>query len=293
MEHSIFISYRRADTSGHAGRLSDDLRQHFGRSVAFRDIDSIAAGADFVHALERAIDDARACIVLIGDTWLSARAADGSRRLDRIDDHVRREIELALDTPRLVILPVLVEGATMPSADELPDSLQRLARLQAVELSESRWDYDVSRLAAVLRDAGVAAPPSRSLPRWLVPLLTALLAAVIAVAVFHWLSDDDDVEAYTGLWFLPNGSFWTVREKDDGVLWIEETHYDSQQVWRHGRGRLEGDGLHAALKLVFEDTSFRYLHKLQVSSDGQSLIGAVRRSDREKGSSLVLTRQRP
>lgn len=292
MEHSVFISYRRADTSGHAGRLSDDLKQHFGRSVAFRDIDSIEAGADFVHALERAIDDARACIVLIGDTWLSAQAADGSRRLDRIDDHVRREIEMALDTPKLLILPVLVEGATMPSADELPASLQRLARLQAVELSESRWDYDVSRLAGVLRDAGVAAPAPRSLPRWLVPLLAALLAALIAAAMLHWLSDDDDIEAYTGLWFLPNGSFWTVREKDD-ALWIEETHHDSQQVWKRGQGRLESDGLHAALKLVFEDKSFRYLHKLQLSADGQSLIGAVRRSDREQGRSLVLTRQRP
>ena len=69
MQHSVFISYRRADTSGHAGRLSDDLARHFGRSVAFRDIDSIDAGADFVHALEQAIGHARACIVLIGDTF--------------------------------------------------------------------------------------------------------------------------------------------------------------------------------------------------------------------------------
>ena len=137
-----------------------------------------------MHALERAIDDARACVVLIGDTWLSSQAADGSRRLDRVDDHVRREIEMALDTPNLMILPVLVEGAGMPSAEELPTSLQRLARLQAVELSESRWDYDVSRLAAVLRDAGVAAPASRSLPRWVVPLVIVLLAALIAAAVF-------------------------------------------------------------------------------------------------------------
>ncbi len=292
MEHSVFISYRRADTWGHAGRLSDDLERHFGRSVVFRDIDSIDAGVDFVHALERAIGEARVCMVMIGDTWLSELADDGSRRLDAPDDHVRREIEIALATPELLVLPVLVEGAGMPSAEELPASLQRLARLQAVELSESRWDYDVSRLAAVLRDAGVGAHTSRPLPRWLLPLLIAIVALLIAVAVFCWMDDGDDVAAYTGLWFLPNGSFWTVREKED-ALWVEETHHDSQQVWKRGPGRIDGDGLHAALQLVFEKQSFRYKHKLQLSADGKSLIGGVRRSDQSKGHSLVLTRSRP
>ena len=292
MEHSVFISYRRADTSGHAGRISDDLERHFGQSVTFRDIDSIEAGVDFVHALERAIGEAHVCVVLIGDTWLSEQAADGSRRLDDIDDHVRREVEIALATPELLVVPVLVEGAGMPSADELPASLQRLARLQAVELSESRWDYDVSRLAAVLRDAGVAGPTSRSPPRWLLALLIAIVATLIAVAVYWWIDDGDDIDAYTGLWFLPNGSFWTVREKDD-ALWVEETHYDSQQVWKRGPGRIDDDGLHTALQLVFEKQPFRYLHKLQLATDGQSLIGAERRSDQSKGRSLVLTRSRP
>ena len=292
MHHSVFISYRRADTSGHAGRLSDDLARHFGRSVAFRDIDSIDAGADFVHALEHAIGNARACIVLIGDTWLTEQGADGSRRLDDADDHVRREVETALGTPDLLVLPVLVEGADMPSADELPASLQRLARLQAVELSESRWDYDVSRLAAVLRDAGVGPPASGAVPRWLVPSSLAILAALLAMAAFQWMDVGDDVDAYAGLWFLPNGSFWTVREAQDG-LWVEETHYDSQQVWKRGPGRIDSDGLHAALQLVFEKQSFRYLHELQLSADGQSLIGGVRRSDQRRRRSLVLTRSRP
>ena len=292
MEHSVFISYRRADTSGHAGRISDDLARHFGRPVAFRDIDSIGAGVDFVRALERAIDEARVCIVLIGGTWLSEQAADGQRRLDDVEDHVRREVESALDKPDLIVLPVLVEGAKMPTADELPASMQRLARLQAVELSETRWDYDVSRLAAALRDAGVNPPASGALPRWVVPLLLAILAALIAVAVFCWVEDSDGIDAYTGLWFLPNGGFWTVREKDD-ALWIEETHHQSQQVWKRGPGRIKRDGLHVALQLVFDKEDFRYQHRLRLSEDGQSLIGAVRRSDQSKGRSLVLTRNRP
>ena len=292
MDHGVFISYRRADTSGHAGRISDDLERHFGRAVAFRDIDAISGGADFVHALERAIGEAQVCIVLIGDTWLVEQAGDGARRFDDPEDHVRREVETALARPDLVVLPVLVEGAHMPSSDELPASLQRLARLQAIELSESRWDYDVTRLVALLRDAGVTGQVSGSLPRWLVALLLAVLAALIAVAVVGWMDDGDDIEAYTGLWFLPNGSFWTVREKDD-ALWVEETHYDSREVWKRGPGRIDDDGLHAALHLVFEQQSFRYLHKLQLSADRQSLIGGVRRSDQSRGRSLVLTRSRP
>ena len=75
----------------------------------------------------------------------------------------------------------------------------------------------MSRLAEVLRDAGVAGPTSRSLPRWLLPLLMTIVAILIAIAVFCWIDDGDDVDAYTGLWFLPNGSFWTVREKGDAL----------------------------------------------------------------------------
>lgn len=289
MQHEVFISYRRADTAGHAGRICDDLDRQFGRAVAFRDIDSIDAGADFVDALEHAIGAARVCIVLIGDTWLSQRHMDGTRRLDDPDDHVRREIELALANDDLLVLPVLVEGAVMPNAEQLPSSLVRLARLQAVELSDSRWDFDLSRVATVLRDAGVRATVVTRTPRWLWPLLGAMALLLAAVGAFSLRGQGSDADAFMGLWQLPNGSFWTVREKQGG-LWIEETHYESREVWKRGVGEHDGDRLSVALELVFERKPFRYLHELRLSDDGRALIGAVRRSDRHEERSLVLTR---
>ena len=165
-EQGVFLSYRRADTAGHAGRICDDLARHFRRPVVFRDVDSIAAGTDFVQALERAVGAARVAIVLIGDGWLPASSEDGSRRLDDPADHVRREVAMALENPGLRVLPVLVEGAAMPAESDLPGPLHRLARLQALELSENRWDYDMARLIAVLEAAGVRRTAPVRLPRW-------------------------------------------------------------------------------------------------------------------------------
>lgn len=292
MERMIFLSYRRADTAGHAGRICDDLARYFGQAVVFRDIDSIAVGSDFVQALEKAIAAARVAIVLIGEGWLSARADDGTRRIDDPEDHVRREVLMALAESDLKVIPVLVEDAAMPDAQDLPEALRGLARLQAIELSENRWDYDMARLIGVLEEAGIQRPPTPSrLPRWLVPLLGILLLAMVVMAIWCWRGMAPGPDVFTGLWYLPNGSFWTVRETDNG-LWVEETHHESQQVWKRGPGSVDGDELSAQLELVFEREPFRYEHRLRLSEDRQSLVGSVKRSDRSTESSLVMTRDR-
>lgn len=158
---SIFLSYRRDDTSGYAGRLDDQLSAHFGREQIFRDIDTIPPGVDFVRAVESAIGSCRALVALIGRDWLSIQNAKGQRRLDDPDDLVRLEIEAALNKG-VFVMPVLVEDARMPSPAELPDSLARLSTLNALELSDSRWEYDsrrlLERLEAVL---GAPAPSSQ------------------------------------------------------------------------------------------------------------------------------------
>src|SRR6478735_9166751 len=77
------------------------------------------------------------------------RATAGARRLDDPADWVRLEIERAREAG-VGIVPALVEGASMPAAAALPASLQRLARCQALELSEPRWRYDVDRLTQSL-----------------------------------------------------------------------------------------------------------------------------------------------
>src|SRR6185369_2232318 len=106
-------------------------------------------GADFRLAIERALQDAAALLVVIGPQWLSAADADGRRRLDDAGDFVRLEVAAALQRA-LPVLPVLVRGAAMPTAKDLPADIQELAWRQAAELSHKRWDYDVGELIVAL-----------------------------------------------------------------------------------------------------------------------------------------------
>src|SRR5689334_24153014 len=128
---SIFLSYRRADTGGYAGRLTDSLARHFGKGNVFQDLEAIIPGSDFTRAIDAAIAQCQVLVVLIGDTWLAERAADGSPRLEDPHDFVRLEIASGLRAATHVI-PVLVEGAKMPAESALPDDLKPLARLQAL-----------------------------------------------------------------------------------------------------------------------------------------------------------------
>ncbi|MCW5665536.1 MAG: toll/interleukin-1 receptor domain-containing protein [Piscinibacter sp.] len=146
----IFLSYRRRDSASATGRLADRLVEHFGPERVFHDHASILAGEDFAAAIRRAINLSTVVLAVIGPDWLEARDEHGTRRLDDPNDFVRLEIADALDAG-LPVLPVLVEGAAMPTAAQLPAVLADFARCQAVELSESRWRYDSDRLIALLQ----------------------------------------------------------------------------------------------------------------------------------------------
>ena len=147
----IFISYRRRETAGHAGRLYDKLSEHFGADRVFMDL-TMEPGVDFADTIDEAVGECGALVALIGDEWLTVTDASGRRRIDDPADIHRMEIEAALDRGVLLI-PALVQDAAMPTADDLPDPLDPLVRLQAVELSDGRWDYDVGRLISVLERA--------------------------------------------------------------------------------------------------------------------------------------------
>jgi TIR domain len=142
----IFISYRRDETAYPAGWLFDRLAEHFGPAQVFKDVDSIELGDDFVQVITRAVDSCDVLLALIGDEWLTITDEHGRRRLDDPNDFVRLEIEAAL-TRNVRIIPILVDGAGMPHADELPAGL---VHRQALELSPSRFEYDTSRLIKVL-----------------------------------------------------------------------------------------------------------------------------------------------
>jgi predicted ATPase len=156
-EHRVFLSYRRGDAAGHAGRLADHLLDRFGQGSVFMDVESIEAGADFTAEIERAISGSAAVLVVIGPGWLAARTSHGGRRLDDPADFVRREIEVALAS-EVRVIPVLVGGASMPPESDLPAPIAPLARRNAVELQDRRWREDVQALVDVLegRERGTA-----------------------------------------------------------------------------------------------------------------------------------------
>jgi len=108
-------------------------------------------GMDFHEHVESLLDGCDVLLAIIGKSWTSMTDADGNRRLDDPEDLVRREIARALQRPDVEVIPVLVDGALMPKEHELPPDLAPLARRQACELADSRWDYDVDTLARRLR----------------------------------------------------------------------------------------------------------------------------------------------
>src|SRR6266545_5536726 len=145
----IFISYRREETAYPAAWLFDRLAERFGGGQVFKDVDSIQLGDDFVEVITRAVGSCDVLLTLIGNEWLTITDEHGRRRLDDPDDFVRLEIEAAL-TRNVRVIPILVDGARMPRADELPGSLAKLVRRQALELSPARFDFDLGRLLKVL-----------------------------------------------------------------------------------------------------------------------------------------------
>ncbi len=157
-DQRIFISYRRSDCQSVANGLNDGLRNRLPEAQVFMDLDSIPPGADFEEHIREEIDQCDVVLVLIGDEWLTPAADTGTRRIDQPNDFVRLEIMSALRAEKVRVIPVLVEGARMPAATELPEDIARLARLNAYVLSDSHWARDITELTNLLRGSGPKAP---------------------------------------------------------------------------------------------------------------------------------------
>jgi class 3 adenylate cyclase len=147
---SIFVSYRRSDAPAHAGRIYDRLAARLGKDNVYMDLDSTVPGVDFGDVIEQTIAQCDVVIAVIGRDWLSAlRPSRRARRADGSEDWVRREIAAAI-ARNIRVIPVLVQGAKMPSSAELPDDLKGLARRHAVELSETAWGAQLGLLMDAL-----------------------------------------------------------------------------------------------------------------------------------------------
>jgi TIR domain/Kelch motif len=233
VKHTIFISYRRSIASGSAGRLYDTISARFGEENVFMDVDAIGPGEDFEVVLQQSLRECRAVVVVIGPGWLTTQTKEGLRRLDNPRDYVRLEIEQALST-QVRLFPVLVDGALMPNPEELPQSLQGLVRSQAIEISSSRYRYDVGRLLAALEALqpagaadGVPAPPLKVRPgffdlsglRKRVLLLALAVAAVIGPLVF-WSMQGVTSLRWSSLEGMPHALEGAGVTSYQGRLWV-------------------------------------------------------------------------
>jgi len=247
---AIFISYRREDRSGFAGRLSDALGAAFGADSVFRDIEDIRPGDDFVATIAQQLAGIDVLLVMIGPAWLTL-SRNGVRRLDEAGDFVRLEIEAGLASGKAVI-PLLVGGARMPGEADLPPALAGLARRQAVALSDSGWSGDVERLVETLRDLLPDHGNKRRVgrPAWLLPAGAAalLLGALLAARFLPDYGDTAPVTAAQPAVAIEGR--WTARVKYD---WGDE--YDEVFEFRYLGSRLHGTASYLTGRLSIEQAS--------------------------------------
>jgi hypothetical protein len=154
----VFVSYRRGDSPHAAGRLVDWLNNRF---KLYIDVDT-QPGVDFTVALREALNQADVLLAVIGSQWLTSTAESGGRRIDQQGDWVAEEIGTALGrgTP---VIPVLIDGANMPSRHELPPALADLANRQALRITHDSFGTDSARLIqAIENTVNQARDPERT-----------------------------------------------------------------------------------------------------------------------------------
>src|SRR4051794_18178289 len=167
----VFISYRREETAGHSGRLYDVMSSRFGDSHVFMDVD-ILPGVDFVKRITEAVGDCHVLLVIMGPQWATISNGSSLPRIFDPGDFVRLEVETGLKRSDVAVIPVLVGGAKMPGPEAMPAPLRPLTRRNAIELSDTRWRYDVDRLLGALDPLlanpsavhAVPPPPRRAVP---------------------------------------------------------------------------------------------------------------------------------
>lgn len=201
---SIFLNYRRKQAEWPTLRLRDRLIEAFGPNRVFTDIDNIQPGQDFTKVLEAAVGSCRVLLAVIGQDWVNALDDGGRRRLEDPGDWVRVEIESALRRPKVLVIPVLIDGARMPRVEQLPGELAQLSMRQAVEITAAGFDVQVGTLITTLQKifdqpsvqqadapeptpAQASAPPFHTMP---VPLSPVAASPPLAFTNYPVLPED-------------------------------------------------------------------------------------------------------
>jgi TIR domain len=166
MQKRVFISYRRDDTGDSAGRVFDRLKYILPRKNIFFDVDTIAGGENFQKRIEDAIGKSDAVLIFIGDRWAESRPETGQTRLSEATDYVRAELRAAL-ARTILVLPILVAGASMPKPDRLPEDIRSVTNLNALPLRHNSFDYDTKIiLERILGSTPGEWPWERKKSRW-------------------------------------------------------------------------------------------------------------------------------
>jgi chemotaxis protein histidine kinase CheA len=192
----IFINYRRDISKGTAGRLFDVLAPAFGRANVFMDVDSNPVGVNFVAHLDAKVAECDVFLALVESNWLSVSDRSGQRKLDNPGDFVRIEIEGALKRAKPIpVIPVLVDDARMPSAEELPESLRDLVHRHAVSVHHAQFATDAERLIRKIRAIKQTRRMRYSVYLIWAALIIAIVGTVVAMRSSYQATTRQEVEA--------------------------------------------------------------------------------------------------
>jgi hypothetical protein len=201
MAAKVFLCYRRDDSAAFTGRVQDRVEQEFGRDLLFMDVDAIPLGVNFVTALHEAVAECEVLLAVIGPNWVEARDDTGARRLDDPNDFVRIEIGAALQRS-IPVIPILLDGAKVPKANQLPEELKELPMRNWLEVDHASFHSDLDKLVRGLKAKlrGTAADraahqfvqrgaprrtqseqePQQPVKPWLLPTMGAIAASLPA-----------------------------------------------------------------------------------------------------------------
>ncbi len=208
MQRRIFLSYRREDSAGQSGRIRDRLVRDFGKDYLFMDVDGIPLGTNFIKRLNDEVASCDVLLAVIGKQWIELRDERGHRRLDNPHDFVRIEISAALQRD-IPLIPILLDGTKIPSAELLPDNMKELAVRNALDVRHASFHADLDRLVGELKRIvpGSTGAISEALLALVVSAL-AVLGAWGSVHVVWWLTHELlkiwFPEGEKGLYVTPN-----------------------------------------------------------------------------------------
>jgi TIR domain len=243
-EPQVFISYRRDDTAGYARALHDALARRWGEERVFVDVDDIGAGEAFADVIGQEVGNARVLLVLIGPRWRGERA-DGTVRLHEPEDFVRREVAAGLARGMRVV-PLLLDGATMPAPDLLPEELKPLTGRNAVVIGATSFAADVERLAD-----NIGAPKA--------PASTAKATSTRRV----WFA------GAAGVLALAAAAFMVIKQRPQAV---RATTSMSTSITPSPRAAINGEWEAA---VVYDWPNARYTERFRFSGEGTQLHGSA------------------